>query len=79
MRCSIIELISNDLKSCNDFEYKIPIFVLNSAVNPLSYALFKRDIKKQFKRLICTAIPKKGNKVKPVNDDNHVTLVSSTL
>ena len=75
LRCSIIELISNDLKSCNDSEYKIPILVLNSAVNPLSYALFKKDIKKHFKRLICTAISKKGNKVKPVNENNHVALV----
>ena len=36
-----------------DFEYKIPMLVLNSAVNPVVYAFFKRDIKKEFKRLIC--------------------------
>ena len=38
--------------SCKDNEYKIPVLVLNSAINPLAYAFFKRDIKKEFKRLV---------------------------
>ena len=38
--------------SCNDENYKIPFLVLNSAINPLVYAFFKRDIKKEFKRLV---------------------------
>ena len=37
---------------CNDANYKIPALVLNSAINPLAYAFFKRDIKKEFKRLV---------------------------
>ncbi|XP_073228523.1 uncharacterized protein [Porites lutea] len=38
--------------SCRDENYKIPFLVLNSAINPLVYAFFKRDIKKEFKRLV---------------------------
>ena len=38
--------------SCNDENYKIPFLVLNSAINPLVYAFFKRDRKKEFKRLV---------------------------
>ena len=51
LRCTILR-ISTDLKSCNDYEYKKLLLVLNSAVNPLAYAFFKRDIKKEFKKLI---------------------------
>ena len=51
LRCNIVSLFS-DYESCNDLHYKVPIQVLNSAVNPVAYALFKRDIKKEFKRLI---------------------------
>ena len=78
LRCTI-EIIFNDQESCNDTEYKIPILVLNSAVNPLAYAFFKKDLKKQIQRLIYTVIPKKRNKVKTSNVENHVALVSSTL
>ena len=38
--------------SCNDENYKIPFLVLNSVINPLVYAFFKRDINKEFKRLV---------------------------
>ncbi|XP_073228487.1 octopamine receptor beta-2R-like [Porites lutea] len=37
---------------CDDESYKIPVLVLNSAINPLAYACFKRDIKKEFKRVV---------------------------
>lgn len=30
-------------KLWNDLHYKVPILVLNSAINPLAYAIFKRD------------------------------------
>ena len=30
------------------------ILIFNSAINPIAYALFKRDIKKELKRLICS-------------------------
>ncbi|CAH3133319.1 unnamed protein product [Pocillopora meandrina] len=42
-------------KPCNDVYYKIPILVLNSAVNPLAYSFFKRDVKKEIKRRIWCA------------------------
>ena len=48
--CSFTILFHNTL--CKDNEYKIPVLVLNSAINPLAYAFFKRDIKKEFKRLV---------------------------
>ena len=49
LRCSFLTLSSS---RCNDESYKIPFLVLNSAINPLAYAFFKRDIKKEFKRLV---------------------------
>ena len=55
LRCSFVHIL-NDNELCNDLHYKVPIVVLNSAINPLAYAIFKRDIKKQFKILLC-----KGN------------------
>ena len=51
LRCSIVVLFDTNA-SCKDEEFKIPVLVLNSAINPLSYALFKRDIKKELRRLI---------------------------
>ena len=49
LRCSFRILLSSE---CNDEKYKSPVLVLNSAINPLAYAFFKRDIKKEFKRLV---------------------------
>ena len=48
--CSVIPLFGL-AKRCNDNEYKIPILVLNYAVNPLAYAFLKRDINKESKRV----------------------------
>ena len=53
LRCSFAALFLNI--TCNDFSYKIPLFILNSAINPWAYALFKRDIRTMIKRLICRA------------------------
>ena len=53
--------IVNDNKPCNHLEYKLPIAVLNSAVNPLVYAIFKRDIKNEFKRLYCLSVTNLSN------------------
>ena len=55
LRCSFAVLFLNI--TCNDFSYKIPLFILNSAINPWAYALFKRDIRTMIKRLICRALP----------------------
>ena len=55
LRCSLV-VLSDTNASCKDEQYKIPVLVLNSAINPLSYAFFKRDIKKEFKRLISQVV-----------------------
>ena len=56
LRCSFLILFQTTITSspCNDENYKIPVLVLNSAINPLAYAFFKRDIKKEFKKLVGT-------------------------
>ena len=43
MRCSLLLLTGH--KCDNDFHYKIPLQVINSGINPIVYAFFKRDIK----------------------------------
>ena len=55
LRCSLLVVFDTNA-SCKDEQYKIPVLVLNSAINPLSYAFFKRDIKKEFKRLISQVV-----------------------
>ena len=71
LRCSFVYIFRNP---CNDREFKIPILVLNSAVNPLAYSFFKRDINKEIKRRICCARLTKRNKVEPVIDNNKLPL-----
>ena len=51
MRCSLLLLTDN--QSCNDSYFKIPLRVINSGINPIAYAFFKRDIKREFKSLLC--------------------------
>ena len=51
IRCGFLYILN---QRCSDSTFKIPLLVLNSAVNPFAYALFKRDIKKEFTRLMCT-------------------------
>ena len=55
LRCSLLVLFDT-YALCKDEQYKIPVLVLNSAINPLSYAFFKRDIKKEFKRPISKVV-----------------------
>ena len=50
MRCSLLLLTDN--QSCNDSYFKIPLRVINSGINPIAYAFFKRDIKQECKRLL---------------------------
>ena len=50
MRCSLLLLTDN--QSCNDSYFKIPLRIINSGINPIAYAFFKRDIKREFKRLL---------------------------
>ena len=49
MRCSLLVLTG---QSINDFHYKIPLQVINSGINPIVYAFFKRDIQQECKRLL---------------------------
>ena len=49
IRCTILAVVYS--AKCEDDEYKIPVLVLNSVVNPFVYALLKRDIKKEFKKM----------------------------
>ena len=67
LHCSFLILFDTaGMASCNDVKYKIPVLVLNSAINPVVYAFFKTDIKKEFRRLISiNTFSKKGNQVKP--------------
>jgi len=51
LRCSFVFILDSN-KPCYDLQYKVPILVLNSASNPLAYAVFKRDIKKEFNILL---------------------------
>ena len=55
LRCTFVRIFSAGQKLCNDHQFKIPILVLNSAVNPLAYSFFKKDINKEIKRRICCA------------------------
>ena len=61
LRCSFVLIFYGVDNSCDDLQYKVPLLVLNSSINPLAYAIFKRDIKKEFKRLIYIVILKKRN------------------
>ena len=62
LRCSFLILFHTTSSPCNDENYKIPVLVLNSAINPLAYAFLKRDIKREFKRIVSAAF-KENNKV----------------
>ena len=75
IRCTFVFIFS-DHKLCNDEQYKIPLLVLNSAINPVAYAFFKRDIKKEIKRRICCVMRKEPKEVEPVNENNCLTLES---
>ena len=45
-----------DEQPCNDKRFKLPLLVLNAAINPVAYAFFKRDIKEEVERCICCVI-----------------------
>ena len=61
LRCSFLSVLNMRIL-CNDIDYKVPLLVLNSAVNPVAYAFFKRDIKKNIiQRLMYFACFKKPN------------------
>ena len=76
-RCSFAALFLNI--TYNDFSYKIPLLILNSAINPWAYALFKRDIKAMIKRLFCRATFRSNNSVMPFILANRSAVGSGTL
>ena len=49
MRCSLLFLTA---QPCNDFYFKIDLQVINSGINPIAYAFFKRDIQLECKSLL---------------------------
>ena len=49
MRCSLLYLTG---QWCDDSYFKIPLRVINSGINPIAYAFFKRDIQQECKRLL---------------------------
>ena len=57
LRCGFQILFKkhND-KLCDVYHVQVLIVVLNSGVNPLAYALFKKDIKKELKKLTCFVV-----------------------
>ena len=65
MRCSLLFLTG---QSCNDFHYKIPLEVINSGINPIAYAFFKRDIQQECKRLLFEKTSLKNNKMVPTQE-----------
>ena len=69
LRCDFVLLFFHQA-SCNDVRYKIPIFVSNSAVNPFTYAFFKKDIKKEIKKLVCRTTFKNDNRIEPIDRGN---------
>ena len=75
LRCSFIYILKDE-KPCDDQEYKIPLLVLNSAINPVAYAIFKRDINMEVTRYICCFICKKRNHIEPINENNSFILRS---
>ena len=69
LRCSLIYVF--DVQSlCNDTDYKIPILVLNSAINPFAYSFFKRDINKEVKGRICCATSPQRNRIHPFKESS---------
>ena len=58
IRCTILAVVYS--VNCEDDEYKLPILVLNSAVNPFVYALLKRDINNEFKKVNFVVTFKRG-------------------
>ena len=53
LRCGFRLVLLNSQDNCADYYFlEVLTVVLNSVVNPIAYALFKRDIEKEIKRLI---------------------------
>lgn len=52
IRCSVMTIADGTSVDCGDDEYKIPLLLLNSAINPFVYALVgKKDIRRELKKV----------------------------
>lgn len=77
LRCVFLKIF-NFIHNCFNFRYKIPVLVLNSAVNPFAYAVFERDLKNEFKRLICTVTSTKHEQRK-THKNIHIAVARTSL
>ena len=79
IRCGFLRILTQ-AGDCYDLNYKIPLLILNSTVNPLAYAVFKRDIKKELKRQICTVTKNQlRRKTLLFKSTNRITASSTNL
>ena len=67
MRCSLLFLTG---QSCNDYHFKISLQVINSGINPIAYAFFKRDIQQECKRLLFERRQLINNRIVPTQEKN---------
>ena len=67
MRCSLLFLTG---QSCNDYSFKITLQVINSGINPIAYAFFKRDIQQECKRLLFERRQLINNRIVPTQEKN---------
>ena len=67
MHCSLLFLTC---QSCNDYSFKIPLEVINSGINPIAYAFFKRDIQQECKRLLFERRQLINNRIVPTQEKN---------
>ena len=65
MRCSLLFLTG---QSCNDYSFKITLQVINSGINPIAYAFFKRDIQQECGRLLFKKRTLFNNRVVPTQE-----------
>ena len=75
LRCSFIYILKDETP-CDDREYKIPLLVLNSAINLVAYAIFKRGINMEVTRYVCCFMWKKRNHIEPIYENNSFILRS---
>ena len=62
----VLKVITDE---CHGYIQRIALFtvILNSAVNPLAYAFFKRDIKKEIKKLTCRTSVRRAQRIEDAN------------
>ena len=63
LRCSLV-YIMKDEQPCNDKRFKLPLLVLNSAINPVAYAFFKSPRKSFFNNAPRQANSEKSHEAK---------------